>query len=457
MPYKKKGKIPEGWAEEKDRMIKELTGQIKDGVKDVFQSENYQNFLNIMSRFHEYSVRNMILIRLQRPDAQLVAGRYDWNHKFHRHIKAGSKALYVCAPLKGKKHHPDKEVSEDNKVSEDDELPELDEDETDKKENRREITRFTYKAVFDVSDTEGKPLPTLCDDLTGSVEGFQDFRYAARSFSPAPISFEKFPGGARGYFSPVENEIVIQASMEETQTLKTLIHEITHAVLHNETEKKKNRQNGAEKDRQTQEVEAESTAYTVCKYFGVDTSEYSFPYIATWSSSREVEELEASLGTIRNTAKEMIESFEQSLNRIRTEPSFTIYQISEKPEMEEYRRYHSFEGYDQTMRMGDFDFAKYDPVYKNVWSNEDSLDGIYQEFNLNHPKDYTGHSLSVGDIVVVKDKEDTKAWFVDRFGFKDVTELCKPKEILTETPEITEKEEKKKTAVRQPASAGRAR
>lgn len=260
--------------------IKEITEQLEEGVKDVFESEKYRNYLDVMSRFYHYSAGNCILIAMQCPGASLIAGFKAWQNKFKRHVRKGEKAIRILAPCPHKKTVVDDEG------------------------NEKEIKWNTFKAayVFDVSQTEGEALPTMCSRLTDSVEGYTGLLETIKKASPVPVRFDQIEGGASGYFHTINKEIVIREGMSESQTIKTLVHEISHAILHD-------RENGEEKDaaRHTAEVQAESVAYTVCQYIGLDTSEYSFEYVAGWAESREVKDLTNSLEVIRKTAKEIIE------------------------------------------------------------------------------------------------------------------------------------------------------
>ena len=260
--------------------IKDITEQLEQGVKDVFESEKYRSYLDVMSRFYNYSAGNCILIVMQCPGASLIAGFKAWQKKFNRHVKKGEKAIKILAPCL-------------HKIKKEDENGE-----------EKEITFTTFKAayVFDVSQTEGADLPTMCSRLTDSVDGYADLLETIKEASPVPVRFDKIEGGASGYFHTINKEIVIREGMSESQTIKTLVHEISHAILHD-------KETGEEKDaaRHTAEVQAESVAYTVCQYIGLDTSEYSFEYVAGWAESREVKDLTNSLEVIRKTAKEIIE------------------------------------------------------------------------------------------------------------------------------------------------------
>ena len=270
---------------EKDRnqRMKEITERLEQGVKDIFTSEMYANYLRTMSQFHSYSFNNTLLIHLQKPEASLVAGYQTWQKKFHRQVRRGEKGIQIIAPA------PIRTREEIEKVDPATMEPVLKPDGTPEMEEvEYTIPRFRVTTVFDVSQTEGEPLPELeTPELLGSVENYEIFMQAIRDISPVPIRFDEIESGAKGYYSSVDKEIVIQESMSESQTMKTGIHEVTHAKLHDrdiieEMDEKK--------DQMTREVEAESVAYTVCQYFGLDTSDYSFPYIAGWSSDRDMKD-----------------------------------------------------------------------------------------------------------------------------------------------------------------------
>ena len=299
---------------EKDRnqRMKEITERLEQGVKDIFTSEMYANYLRTMSQFHSYSFNNTLLIHLQKPEASLVAGYQTWQKKFHRQVRRGEKGIQIIAPA------PIRTREEIEKVDPATMEPVLKPDGTPEMEEvEYTIPRFRVTTVFDVSQTEGEPLPELeTPELLGSVENYEIFMQAIRDISPVPIRFDEIESGAKGYYSSVDKEIVIQESMSESQTMKTGIHEVTHAKLHDrdiieEMDEKK--------DQMTREVEAESVAYTVCQYFGLDTSDYSFPYIAGWSSDRDMKELRSSMDTIRKVAGEMIEQIMEKFREIEME------------------------------------------------------------------------------------------------------------------------------------------
>ena len=299
---------------EKDRnqRMKEITERLEQGVKDIFTSEMYANYLRTMSQFHSYSFNNTLLIHLQKPEASLVAGYQTWQKKFHRQVRRGEKGIQIIAPA------PIRTREEIEKVDPATMEPVLKPDGTPEMEEvEYTIPRFRVTTVFDVSQTEGEPLPELeTPELLGSVENYEIFMQAIRDISPVPIRFDEIESGAKGYYSSVDKEIVIQESMSESQTMKTGIHEVTHAKLHDRDIME---EMDEKKDQMTREVEAESVAYTVCQYFGLDTSDYSFPYIAGWSSDRDMKELRSSMDTIRKVAGEMIEQIMEKFREIEME------------------------------------------------------------------------------------------------------------------------------------------
>ena len=293
--------------------VKEITDKLEEGLKELFESEKYKSYLNTMSKFHNYSFNNTLLIAMQKPEATLVAGYKAWQKNFDRHVNKGEKAIRILAPA------PYKIKEERDKL--DPVTGELlfDENGMPQKENVEiTIPAFRPVSVFDVSQTDGKPIPELeTAELLQTVEGYEDFVKALMEVAPVPIGFEDIPGESKGYFHTEEKRIAVQENMSESQTLKTMVHEVAHSMLHN---KELNKDMDAPvKDRNTKEVEAESIAYTVCQHFGIDTSDYSFGYIAGWSNGKEMTELKASLDTIRRTASELITGIEEQLQALQLE------------------------------------------------------------------------------------------------------------------------------------------
>ena len=290
--------------------VKEITDKLEEGLKELFESEKYKSYLSTMSKFHNYSFNNTLLIAMQKPEATLVAGYKAWQKNFERHVNKGEKAIRILAPA------PYKIKEERDKI--DPVTGEMTFDENgmpQKEEVEVTIPAFRAVSVFDVSQTDGKPIPELeALELLSTVEGYEDFVNALMFVSPVPIGFEDIPGDSKGYFHTEEKRIAIQENMSESQTLKTMVHEVAHSMLHN---KEVNQDILAPaKDRNTKEVEAESVAYTVCQHFGIDTSDYSFGYIAGWSSGKDMTELKSSLDTIRHTASELIIGIETQLQEL---------------------------------------------------------------------------------------------------------------------------------------------
>ena len=317
------------------QQVREITDKLEQGIKELFESEKFKEYLTTMSKFYNYSFNNTLLIAMQKPDATLIAGYTSWQRNFDRHVMKGEKGIKILAPA------PYKAQEEREKIDPATQKPVLDADGKPVTETV-EVLRPAFKvvSVFDVSQTDGKELPDIAvDELTGSVENYAAFFEALKQESPVPISFEDIPGGAKGYFSHVENRIAIQDGMSEIQTVKTAIHEIAHAKLHAIKPDEKVAPE-ERKDRHTKEVEAESVAYTVCQRYGIETSDYSFGYIAGWSSDKDTKELKGSLETIRSTAAEMIESIDAKLKVLLTEKSQEQTQETPEPVKEEKPSYH---------------------------------------------------------------------------------------------------------------------
>ena len=293
---------------EKQR-VQELTDKLEQGLQDLFNSDSYCNYLRTMSKFHNYSFNNTLLIAMQKPDATLVAGYKAWQKNFERHVNKGEKAIRILAPA------PYKIKEERDKIDPVTQELLLDKDGNPQKEEV-EITIPAFRAVsvFDVAQTDGKPIPELAaKELLSDVEGYQDMIRAVEAISPVPIELEEIAGDSKGYYDREAKRIAVQENMSESQTLKTMIHEVVHSKLHS---KEVEQDEQMKKDRNTKEVEAESIAYTVCQHFGVDTSDYSFGYIAGWSSGRDTKELRASMDTIRRTASELITGIEEQLQEL---------------------------------------------------------------------------------------------------------------------------------------------
>ena len=290
--------------------VKEITDKLEAGLKELFEREKYKSYLSTMSKFHNYSFNNTLLIAMQKPEATLVAGYQAWQKNFERHVNKGEKAIRILAPAPYKiKEERDKlDPVTGEMMFDENGMPQ-------KEETEVTIPAFRAVSVFDVSQTDGKPIPELeVNELLSTVEGYEDFVQALMNISPVPIAFEDIPGDSKGYFSTAEKRIAVQENMSESQTLKTMVHEVAHSRLH---DKEVNQSMDIPvKDRNTKEVEAESVAFTVCQHFGIDTSDYSFGYIAGWSSGRNMKELKSSLDTIRKTASELITGIEGAMQEL---------------------------------------------------------------------------------------------------------------------------------------------
>ena len=302
--------------------IKKLTDQIEAGIKALFQSgdlEKYQAYLRTMSHFHHYSVNNQMLIFSQCPHATLVAGYQKWQNQFSRHVLRGEKGISILAPT------PYKIKVEKEKLDPDTKLPLLDADgNTITEEKEVQIPMFRPVKVFDVSQTDGKPLPERVQspvaELTGNVEHYEAFMEALRRISPVPIEMKPLSNDLDGFFSPSKQSITLRDGMSEVQTVCAAVHEIAHSKLHNYA-----KQPGSQpKDSSTEEIEAESIAYTVCAYFGIETSANSFGYVATWSKDKDLKAFKDSLDTIRKTSSELISGVEQQFKEICKERGISL-------------------------------------------------------------------------------------------------------------------------------------
>ena len=308
------------------QQVREITDKLEQGIKELFESERFKEYLRTMSKFYNYSFNNTLLIAMQKPEATYVAGYTSLQRNFDRQVMKGEKGIKILAPA------PYKAQEEREKIDPLTQKPVIGTDGKAVTETV-EVLRPAFKvvSVFDVSQTDGKELPDIIvDELKGTVENYEAFFDALKQESPVPISFEDIPGGAKGFFSPVESRIAIQEGMSEIQTVKTAIHEIAHAKLHAVKPDEKAAPED-KKDRHTKEVEAESVAYTVCQRYGIETSDYSFGYIAGWSSGKETKELKSSLDTIRKTAAEMIEGIDAKLKVLLAEKAQSAEMEVEAP------------------------------------------------------------------------------------------------------------------------------
>ena len=537
-------------AEKPAEKLKEITDRLEQGITELFDSERYKEYLRVMSKFHNYSFNNTLLIAMQKPDASLIAGFSAWKNNFGRNVMKGQKGIKILAPspfkIKKEMEKIDPQtgkafIGKDGKpVTEEKEIT---------------IPAFKVVSVFDVSQTEGREIPNIAVNmLTGDVEHYKDVFAALEKTSPVPVGFEKIEGGAHGYYHLEDKRIALDEGMSELQTLKTLIHEIAHAKLHDidlnaPLEDLENRP-----DRRTREVQAESIAYTVCQHYGLDTSDYSFGYVAGWSAGRELSELKSSLETIRSTAAEIINSIDEHIAELQkaqeqeqtsevqeigqdappqeqpeipvpdttisikemqdygyswdgmfplkqeaAERLFTQYGIEvfriyedgtegavtsltdlqehaekgglfgvEKETWEALHEYNAmkqqlreseptkealllygkedsygiyqlahgdatrdlrFEPYDRLQATGHtVDRANYELIYTAPLTADITLNSIWEKFNIDHPKDFKGHSLSISDIVVLHQNGKNTAHYVDSIGFQKVPEFLQEKQ-----------------------------
>ena len=458
--------------------LKEITDRLEQGIMELFDSDRYKEYLRVMSKFHNYSFNNTLLIAMQKPDASLVAGFQSWKNNFKRNVVKGEKGIKILAPS------PFKIKQEMEKIDPATQKPVIGADGKPVKEEKEiTIPAFKVVSVFDVSQTEGKELPDIAVDmLTGDVECFKDVFAALETTSPVPIGFEKIEGNSHGYYHLEEKRIAIDEGMSELQTIKTAIHEIAHAKLHDIDPNAPKEEQAGRPDRRTREVQAESVAYAVCQHYGLDTSDYSFGYVAGWSSGRELDELKSSLETIRSTAAEIINSIDEHLQEIQKErdkeqaqkgttieaaepdkDTFSIYQLKRGDETRDFR----FEPYDRLAATGHTaEQTNYDLIYTAELAPGTSLEDIYTRFNIDHPKDFKGHSLSVSDVVVLHQNGQDTAHYVDSSGYRQVPEFLQPPEkenplkhvedtieqndnhfdgIINNTPSVDELEKKAKS------------
>ena len=458
--------------------LKEITDRLEQGIMELFDSDRYKEYLRVMSKFHNYSFNNTLLIAMQKPDASLVAGFQSWKNNFKRNVVKGENGIKILAPS------PFKIKQEMEKIDPATQKPVIGADGKPVKEEKEiTIPAFKVVSVFDVSQTEGKELPDIAVDmLTGDVECFKDVFAALEKTSPVPIGFEKIEGNSHGYYHLEEKRIAIDEGMSELQTIKTAIHEIAHAKLHDIDPNAPKEEQAGRPDRRTREVQAESVAYAVCQHYGLDTSDYSFGYVAGWSSGRELDELKSSLETIRSTAAEIINSIDEHLQEIQKErdkeqaqkgttieaaepdkDTFSIYQLKRGDETRDFR----FEPYDRLAATGHTaEQTNYDLIYTAELAPGTSLEDIYTRFNIDHPKDFKGHSLSVSDVVVLHQNGQDTAHYVDSSGYRQVPEFLQPPEkenplkhvedtieqndnhfdgIINNTPSVDELEKKAKS------------
>ena len=361
--------------------IKEIVTGIEANIQDLFQSDKFADYLRTMSRFHSYSYNNTILIHMQMPSATHVAGFNKWKNQFGRHVKKGEKGLTIIAPT------PFKKRIEEMKLDPDTRAPVLDHDGNVIMEEREvEIPLFRPVKVFDVSQTEGRPLPSLVSSLTGDVQQYEAFMEALRRTSPVPVQFKPLREGLDGFLSLNDQTITIREGMSQVQTVCAAVHEITHAMLHNREREQltaaagiTDREPPKPKDKNTKEVEAESVSYTVCQYYGIETSANSLGYIATWSKDKTLPELKASLETISKTANILITSIDRHFQEICKEQGIDL--TAQQPEQ-------------------DAPSAAPDTLEQFAADLYNFMDQLHQEGVLKHPFTQDPKERSIADLVI---------------------------------------------------------
>ncbi len=285
--------------------VKLITNNLENGIKDLLESDRYKEYLSAMGKFHNYSLNNTILIAMQKPDATYVAGLQKWNKDFHRFVNKGEKGIVILVPTPYNKTVHQKVLDKDGKVLLDNDGNEITEEKTLK------IQAFKPAYVYDVSQTHGEPFPSISvNELNGNVDNYKKIFDTIREIAPVEVYFKKIDTGAKGYYDQINKEIVINDGMSELQSLKTLIHETAHAIIHDNDYLKSK---GEAKDRFTKEIEAESVAYTVCSYLNLPTDEYSFGYIAGWSGDRQIDAVRDSLEAIKLCSSDIIGELEKRL------------------------------------------------------------------------------------------------------------------------------------------------
>ena len=294
--------------------LDEIMKALETGVRDFMETDSYKSYLRAVGKFHNYSMNNVMLITMQRPDATLVAGYNTWKKSFNRNVKRGEKGLKIIAPMSVSVEKEEDRVDQYGN--------------TYKEKVTVTVPRFRAVTVFDVSQTDGDPLPDISPaDLKDEVNNYSAFLKAVEKASDVPINFIGIEGSAKGYFNVAKNEISVARGMSESQTLKTLIHEIAHSVLHNKDN------GGVFIDTKTKEVQAESVAFSVCSHFGIDTSEYTFPYVTAWAGDKDLKTLRNSMDTIKDTASLLIHRIEdnyKTLPQEKTEPAQHLQKGAER-------------------------------------------------------------------------------------------------------------------------------
>ena len=403
------------WEQRRKEKLEEISGRIEEGMARIMDSEEFKNYLSVMASFHSYSFRNSLLIYMQKPDATICASYTDWQRKYNRQVNKGEKGIQIIAPApyKMKREREKLDAATGDVVIGSDGKPETVQEEV-------TIPRFKVAYTYDLSQTSGEPLPELgIKELTADVENYDMFMEAIKRVSPVPIVFDDFAGNAKGYFDRGTKEIVIREGMPPAQTMKTALHELTHSLLHDKDVKALDPEDKA-KDKMTIEVEAEACAFVCCSHFGLDTGDYSFPYLVSWSSGRDMKELHNSMTTIQNTANDIIRGVEKEMRQQMLEQDVDRYEIYQIPIGSENRDKKFMSMDEVTKAIGEISRDDYAMVYTSPMKDGDTLDSLYEKFNIDPPTDYSGHSLSVSDVVVLHQNHEDKAYYVDSMGFKEI-------------------------------------
>jgi len=422
-------------AENPRERLKEITAKLEAGIKGIFDSEQYKTYLQTLSKFHNYSFNNCILIAMQKPDASRVAGFNDWRDNFKRPVKKGEKGIKIIAPAPFKTTREVDRTDANGKAVFDTNGQRV------KDQVEVTVPAFKVATVFDVSQTDGEPLPEIGKfDLDGNVERYKELFAAIEKTSPVPVAFEAIESGTKGYYHQTEKRIAINEGMSELDTLRVAIHEAVHSRLHAIDENAP--KDEPRPDRRTREVEAESIAYVVCARYGLDTSESSFGYVAEWSGDKQLDTLKSSLDTIRKEAAsiiteidkhfaELTQNKEQTVEKSAPDQgdTFTIYQLKGGDETRNLR----FEPPDRLEAAGlTVALENYNNIYTAPLDTDVIPEDIYFSFNMDKPEDFTGHSLSVSDVVVMNRNGKETAYYVDDIGFKELPDFLSPKEHTAE-------------------------
>jgi antirestriction protein ArdC len=406
---------------DRNEAVEELLKKVEAGTKAVYESERYKEMLICMAKFHSYSANNIILIASQRPNATLVCGYKGWQQKFNRTVKKGEKGIQILgfAP-KTITVEQEKKDELGFTVYDADGKPEMEEVKT-------KLPAYKPMYVFDIDQTEGEPLPTIYNGaLQGSVRNYEAFQEALAELSPVPIHFEAFAGEAMGYYDRVDKSITVKEGLSELQTMKTLVHEIAHAQMHALAPDKPDY---VPLDQATKELEAESVAFICCAFFDLDTSDYSFPYLAGWANDKELKALHSSLERIRSQAVENItfleNKLEQTLNTELPENTFTIYQVKSSKRMLRFANMKELLMNHQTINPNNYEL-----IFSGTLEDGVTLEDLYVRFNEGKkPEGYHGHSMSVSDVVVLKQNGVETAHFCDSIGFVEVSQFLNVLEL----------------------------